>query len=811
MIHFVAFAWGNNYSAGIALFGPLSIPSASGTLVLVSALTPACLFWARNARTQVLIWSLVFGLGFLAGNLEAQRRSGRVSAFATNPLQPSVAPTWVGKYLIRCTGWATPLKNGKWQAPGILLGWGSSSANWPSFEPPKRGDRILIRGPANPPFPGELWGGVLQLRVPPPGDLPGMFNQRLYLQGRDILFKGKCLQKISLPRQGLLTVAYAKILAPFRSLLLSIFENNLPPPEASLTAAVLLGSRDSSSRTSGQPFAELGLAHLFAVSGLHVGILLGLFLLPARVLGVSPWHRSFFLLLILPAYCLLTGLPGSVVRASGLALLAHFGQPFGRRSRPLHLLGLLFWATTLWNPHQVLDMGVRLSYGAAFGILSLSQFSRDLLPKNKKLLYFLLSGLLISGTAQWSTLPMVASSFGRLSLLAPLANLVVVPLFGAAIWFVVLALVAIWLPFGIGPALMSWAWLILRGLSGLVTWVDSRTDGWNLGLPAPTTTTLLVWFVLSGCVFLTWKHAAKGNFSRRKAWIFSIGAWILLLGVFSSSNPWPTRAKAPEVWQFDVGQGDCGLVLFPDGWSAMIDTGGRYGFGARSTKGPLGHSILPWLHRHNLATPNLVLLSHGHLDHTGGVVALRKERAIDQWLVSGHAKAAFAPDTTGICCRLSRPAEILHRWSDWRLLVLYPDESELTGLAENDQSMVVALQKQNQTQYLWTGDLENEGEALLLETENPLGQTRVWKAGHHGSRTSGSDPFLEVFRPELILISCGLGNSYHHPSHGPYVVGEDTIAFVRTDLQGSIHLKWCPGGDIHWKSRGKNGVLPALP
>ena len=108
-------------------------------------------------------------------------------------------------------------------------------------------------------------------------------------------------------------------------------------------------------------------------------------------------------------------------------------------------------------------------------------------------------------------------------------------------------------------------------------------------------------------------------------------------------------------------------------------------------------------------------------------------------------------------------------------------------------------------------DLEQGGESLLLQNGGPGGKTRVWKAGHHGSNTSGSQPFLDVIDPELILISCGVGNGYRHPSHGFYVVEGDTIPVVRTDLEGSIHLKFAENGEIHWKSQDREGHLAPLP
>ena len=92
---------------------------------------------------------------------------------------------------------------------------------------------------------------------------------------------------------------------------------------------------------------------------------------------------------------------------------------------------------------------------------------------------------------------------------------------------------------------------------------------------------------------------------------------------------------------------------------------------------------------------------------------------------------------------------------------------------------------------VWTGDLERHGEAALLAAGLVPAGTDVWKAGHHGSDTSGSGPFLERLRPRQVVISCGVGNSYGHPSHGPYVV-------ARRHLAGAAHRPAGDGGGLRW-------------
>jgi competence protein ComEC len=109
----------------------------------------------------------------------------------------------------------------------------------------------------------------------------------------------------------------------------------------------------------------------------------------------------------------------------------------------------------------------------------------------------------------------------------------------------------------------------------------------------------------------------------------------------------------------------------------------------------------------------------------------------------------------------------------------------VTVLARGDQPVAVL-----------SGDLEEGGERRLLSAGLAPRRAGVWKAGHHGSATSGSPEFLAALEPALVLVSCGVANRYGHPSHGAYVADGDTLPILRTDLDGSLRLRWSRGGEF---------------
>ncbi|PID79729.1 DNA internalization-related competence protein ComEC/Rec2 [bacterium DOLZORAL124_64_63] len=802
-VRFWAPLWGLGFTlsfhlgAWLAGHTDISAPTSGLTsIIYLTILWPVLLKFPRKAwQTGIMVLSLVL-LGTLQGLIHSRTQLTRPERDAPSAWGPSRFTEFTGTTLIRITSWAEPRPEERWQAAGRILGWRPVDAVDPRLEPraPRRGEGVLLRGAGAPPQPGDHYQALVRFRVPRGEDLPGMFSERRYLAGRNLQWAGAVLPNATLEDTVLTstTVWWLPLRAALeqtREKLARRLRNLLPGPEGELAGAILLGRRTVVSRGTARLFGQLGLAHLFAVSGLHVGVLLGLVWIPARSLGLSPGGRWALLLILLPPYILLTGLPGSVVRAAGLALLATLGPALGRRVDSLQALGLLYWGNILWQPARVMDTGVLLSYGAVGSILLWGRIRGPALAMGGRIGRHVGELLQMGLAAQWGTLPAVAASFGQISLYSPLANLVAIPLFSLAVWASVLGLL---LPSWLGPGLAAWAWLLWRGMWAAVVAFRNVAGTGGLGLPSPGPGAVLSWVGLSllTAAFLQTRRA------RQSLPVAALGAALALgLGMIALAyGPrLVDRPRGPRVLQFSVGQGDAALVRFPDGWSAWIDTGGCWRDRQGLRQSPMRRDLLPWLARWGHRSWDAVLLSHGHQDHTGGVPALRSKDPDLHVLGSGRAR----PDSA----RVGIWPLPVHRWREWELDILYPVRPLPAHLNENDHSMVVALRQGRKVRYLWTGDLEGRGEAIFL-AENQVAAAQVWKAGHHGSHTSGTTAFLERIRPRLVVISCGVGNRYGHPSHGPYVVGADTLAVCRTDRDGSLEFRWNSAGQGRWRSRG---------
>lgn len=761
-----------------------SAPQGWGRLILLTPL----LAWGQGSAGVVAAATSTVGAAAVWGWCEATSRRARADAVAADPWSPAQAVRGDGAGLLRITGWPTPAANDRWRGAARLVEF------LPNTEGTLRisaGDGLLVTGSGPMPAIGEVIACRLAPARPRGAGISGAFDYREFLAGRGLAWTARADEIVpapSAPETDLVRMLGVRILAPLRQSLVRGLDRVLPPRESALGASVLLGARDADSRRLSQPFADLGLAHLFAVSGLHVGIILGMVLLPARTLGLGPSAAALAVICLLPPYAVLTGLPGSVVRAAGLGALAAAAPCLGRRLDPLRALGCLYAASVGWDPAAALDTGLRLSYLAAGGILAVSRATGGLRFFARRPGSWLGTGLGVTLAAQWFTLPVAAQAFGRISLWAPMANLVAVPVFGAAVWFMVLALAAspVWLT--AGQACGAVAWLLFRLLAAAVAVSARRAGAGDLGLPEPTAWQLAVW---GGLTFGLLAALALLRRSGRPRAALLLLAASAPAGLALMVLPAWTMGHGRDValHQFDVGQGDCGLLVFPDGWTALLDTGGVYG--ARNAgDGPFGREVLPWLRRAGRRRVDLCVLTHGHRDHTGGARAAAAGLRIDQWVCGGEAARALAglPDTARIIP--AQTPRTLHRWREWELILLAAPEPPGVRLDENDRSLVLVLRQAGIGRLVWGGDLETPGENRLLSAEPGLGRAQVWKAGHHGSDTSGGPAWLARLQPELVLISCGVGNRYRHPSHGPYVVGGDTLAVRRSDLHGSITLRW---------------------
>ena len=626
-----------------------------------------------------------------------------------------------------------------------------------------------------------------------------------------------------------------------------------PTPESALLAGILLGRENAIPEPLLTVFNDTGTRHIIAISGFNITLLAGT--LTALLLNLLNRRLAApMVILLLAFYTVLVGGDAAVVRAAvmgGLTLLAVLA---GRRAEALTGLGLSGLLMTLGNPWTLWEPSFQLSFAATLGLIvleprleamavGLAKRRAEGTPGDSKELVgshgisgacagaqgraqvrsvpsdpsvptsshelsrvpsWLREAVLVSLAAQIATLPITLGTFGRLSLVAPLANLLILPVQAAVMELGALATVLglLWRPLGQLLAYLAWPFVAYTirtvELLGRLPWaaVDFRLAG------------ALPWALYALGGFTLWARQTPERWQAlRQALTRHLPTKALLTGLGAATVVvWTGVARAPDgrlhVTFLDVGQGDAIFIQTPDGKQLLIDGGPD----PTLLSAALGRRLPPWDR-----SLDLVALTHPDEDHVAGLVeALRRYRAgliLDTRLPrespTGQAWAAL---TTPYAVQSTHyyPARgtVLDLGSGARLQVLHPGEAFLAGTASDDNNNGLVLRlTYGRASFLLTGDLGMEGELhLLAQQDLPLDST-VLKVAHHGAKTATTLRFLEAVTPRVAVISVGAGNRFGHPAPEVLERLEEAGAEVwRTDECGDIEI--VTDGERLWVSIG---------
>ncbi|MBX3207284.1 MAG: ComEC/Rec2 family competence protein [Labilithrix sp.] len=635
-----------------------------------------------------------------------------------------------------------------------------------------RGDVVSVLASLAPPY--RFWND---------GSDPRPLSTR-----RGVVLSGGA-EDVVVDREGSgLAWAIDRVRAHVRRRILATF-----PAETSAMARALVLGEDDLPEQDQRAFRRSGLAHLLAVSGMHLvlvvmGLVAALRALLVRLPVVAARTDAARIaagagLPVAWIYAEIAGGSGSAVRAAWMCSVALLARALARRTAPWRALGLSVLAMSLVDPLAAFDVSFVLSALATTGLVALARPIEDAMAthlrvRDRTLPVFVARPLATTAAATIACAPVLATMAPELPLSGLLANVVAVPLGEAAALPLCLvhAVLAGWPAAESGcAAAASGALLLVRVVARAFTWGA-------LPVPSPTAEELGV-FAAS---------ASGAALGRPRRWLGLGALALVLLEALARGRGAPERVL--RVTFLDVGQGDSALVDLPDGSAMLVDGGGLVGspidVGERAVA-----SLLAARRRSRLAA---VVLSHPHPDHYLGLSSGLARVRVDSFWDTGQGEAegtagAYAEllaDLRGRGVSVLRPADLCGPRTVGGAVVevLAPCPDVVSDRGANDNSFVLRIRFGDRA-ILFTGDAEHDEEAELVERLRADGGLRadVLKIGHHGSRTSSSAPFVEAVAPGVAVISCGVRNRFGHPHPSTLETLERAgVRVLRTDRDGSV-------------------------
>lgn len=629
---------------------------------------------------------------------------------------------------------------------------------------------------------GDVIEARCRLRLPRTPRTPHGFDARSWLLQEGALLqasvsRGSDLHVLTSDSTRWWTSLIAELRKEMRHAIAALYQ----PDHAAVMNGLLLGDRGGIDTDTLEDFRRAGIMHILAVSGLHAGIVLALVFVPLERLRFP--LRAAAALAVLWLFAAITGFAAPVTRASVMATLLLGGVLLQRPGSSINALSVAGVIIIIASPLALLGLSFQLSFGAVLGILlfhdRIQHSMNQLLPKKLrgKTSDNIMSLLSLTIAAQSLTLPLLAGSFGQISLAGLITNLVAVPLVFVVVNCGMLSVL-------IFPLLDTAAALLAETASGaldLILRVSGLLAGmtWSvIDIPAfPFVAGILY---VACIVFLS---ATPGRM-RQKLTLLSI---FLLAVIVTGATLFPDSPPRLRVTFFDVGQGDAILVEMPGSDPWLIDTGPGNARGNSGTQ-----VILPHLRASGIHRLRGLVITHPDNDHRGGAAAVLAGVRVDSayiscsWPVDGEAGALLQlmkQRTRGV--RDLRAGDHFAFGDHARFYVLSPPGGE--DCTPSNANSTVLLLMYGETRFLFTGDAETAAERSMIAQYDTLLRADVLKVGHHGSTTSTSPGFAVKVKPKHAVIMAGRNNQFNHPRQEILdrlrLAGAD---IHRTDLEGTI-------------------------
>lgn len=586
---------------------------------------------------------------------------------------------------------------------------------------------------------------------------PKLFNFKRFYLKQSIYSKIYCedLKKI-----GRTDNAFLSIKSQFQKYVENTLDKSLNSENSDIMKRLLLGNKyefDFESETR-----EIGVSHILAISGLHIGIIYILLQIFFKYLPISRLLREIFILLSIFLYAILIGNPSSVLRAAVYISVLTYTKFTSRIVDNLNALLLTLFIILILNPYQIFDIGLYLSFLSVFSIIVI--LPRILRRKDGLLAKSLKTSFAIS----LILLPVLLNVFGEFSLITFIGNLVIVPFFVICIVFgffiLFLALIHIKISVVLGFFVNFLLDLIKINVEFLSI-INFKIKFYDFNIVFVLFYYLLIFAYFSGIY-------REIKLKRAKFLLIAMLVSTISLNIFEYER------NLVKINFIDIGQGDSILIRGRYN-NILIDTGGiTFGDGDNGSS-----TLVPYLKKEGVSKLNYVFISHIDADHCKNLNLLSEEIEIENLIFRNGGYKPFTEKFGKVRAKNIleiKDSQKIHL-KDMELDVFQVSNS----IKENEKSILVNLTA-NGKNVLFTGDIGAFTENQLLKKNIKCDYLKV---AHHGSKNSSSISFLNATRSKNAIISCGKNNRYGHPHKDTIErIESKNMKIYRTDKDGNVIL-----------------------
>jgi competence protein ComEC len=569
---------------------------------------------------------------------------------------------------------------------------------------------------------------------------------------------------------------------------------------AALLRGLILADKSLIEKQLKNDYVNAGVVHVLAVSGQNVAFVIIIFVVLFRRFNI--YVRFVLTVIGVFTFLIMTNAPASVTRATIMAVALILSPITGRSYNNINALALAAFIILLFDPSQIFDPGFLLSFSAVLSIVIIYPIikkSIDELELKSTVIKYLLLFLAVSFAAQIGTLPFTLVYFHRISVVTFAANFFVIPIVGLLSGLGLLVII-------IAP-LSNYLGSIFASSSELLNYVLSHIVKF-MGNPNYSYLTINNFSLIDSLIFYLCLGLA---FTKIKLFATTLHKSVYIVLLIITAITWMKiddtellEDKNLSVMAIDIGQGDSFLLKLPDGKNVLIDAGDatKYFDNGEGV-------IMPLLERLGVDKIDYGFVSHIDGDHYRGFIYLIK-RGIVKQIIKPAIDTALVKDIEfeKIIKEYNVPfryysKEIL-KIDDVRIYLLNDTtKNNYKSMSTNDRSGMIKLVYGN-TSFLFTGDAGIKSEKYYIKTFGRFLRANVLKAGHHGSKTSSSQQFVDIVNPKMVVISAGVANKFKHPNNETIAKFEKLGSRIfQTNIDGAILLQ-SDGKtikNINWKNQ----------